>query len=163
MPRDPTSFAVLALLLLGIEGCGTIFHGTRQSVTAQSTPDGASISVLPSGGQYTTPTSLSLERKQDYHLTFSKKGYQSVPLDVEHHLNVGILLLDILAFPTGLIVDGITGAWNSLTPTTLQAALTKTHASVEGPESIRVSVAIQGGKLNIQSSEPGVGVQVEQR
>jgi hypothetical protein len=163
MPRDPTSPAVLAFLLLGSAGCGTLFNGTRQSVTAQSAPDGAKISVEPGGAHYTTPATMSLERKQDYHLTFSKGGYQPATLDVEHHMNGGILVLDILAGLVGVIVDAATGGWNKLTPSTLQAVLTKTHASIEGAQSIRVSVVIKGGKLNIQSSEPGVGVQVQKR
>jgi len=106
---------------------------------------------------------MSLERKQDYHLTFSKEGYQSAKVDVEHHMNAGILVLDILAGLVGVIVDAATGAWNNLKPNTVQAVLTKTNASMEGPETIRVLVEIKGGNLNIQSSEPGVGVQVQKR
>lgn len=163
MLRPLTSLAVLALPLLASAGCGTIFNGTRQDVMAQSAPDAASIAVEPGGAHFTTPTSMSLERKQDYHLTFSKEGYQSAKVDVEHHMNAGILVLDILAGLVGVIVDAATGAWNNLKPNTVQAVLTKTNASMEGPETIRVLVEIKGGNLNIQSSEPGVGVQVQKR
>jgi len=130
---------------------------------ARSAPDGASISVTPGGASFTTPTSISLERKQDYHLSFSKEGYQPAKIDIEHHMNAGILVLDILSGLVGIIVDAATGAWNNLTPSTVQAVLTKTDTNIEGPESIRVLVEMKGGKLQIQSSVPGVGVRVDKR
>lgn len=160
MLRVRGSTAVLSLSLLCLTGCGAIFNGTRQDVMANSSPDGASIAVAPTGAHFTTPTSMSLERKQDYHLTFTKEGYDSAKVDIEHHMNAGILVLDILSGLVGIIVDAATGAWNNLTPSTVQAALTKTDANVQGPASIRIDVTMKGGTLSIQSSQPGVGVNV---
>jgi hypothetical protein len=161
--RALIALAALSLPLLGTPGCGTIFHGIRQVVPAQSTPDEVGISVEPGAAKYTTPASLSLERRRDYRLTFSKEGYEPATMDIEHHMSGGILVLDILTGLVGVVVDGATGAWYHLTPRTAQALLRKTDAAVDGPSSIRVFVSFKNGSLSIQSSPSGVAVGVSRR
>src|SRR5687768_3104358 len=111
--------STLALVVAVVStGCGTIFNGTRQTIVATSAPDQASIAVEPGGGKFTTPSSLSLERKNDYNLTFTKEGYSPATFQIQHKMNAGILVLDILAGLVGVIVDAATGGWNDLSPET---------------------------------------------
>jgi hypothetical protein len=112
----------------------------------------------------TTPAAVSLERKKDYTLTFTKAGYAPADVQVAHHVRGGIIVLDILFGLVPVIVDAATGAWNSLSPTMTNVTLTKT-AMVDGPPTIRVGITVQprkggAGLLMIESSAPGVAVAV---
>src|SRR6266568_3579389 len=95
----------LALLLPVLSGCGLIFGGSRQTIQANSSPSGATIKTAPMTATLTTPASVSLERKKDYTLTFSKDGYTSADVQVSHHVRGGIIVLDILLGLVPVIVD----------------------------------------------------------
>jgi hypothetical protein len=151
----------LALVtMLGAMGCGAIFNGTRQTITANSSPDQTTIKIEPGGTSYTTPASLSLERKNNYNLTFSKDGYQPATFEIRKSMNGGILILDILSGLVGVIVDAATGGWYNLSPENATVTLTRTSASVEGPATIQVMISDDNGQIRIESSAPGVGVVV---
>jgi hypothetical protein len=140
--------------LLG--GCGTILNGTRQDIPVTSAPDGAHVTAEPRGGEFTTPTTLNLQRKRDYTLTFTKEGYSIGTTTIGHHARGGIIVLDLLLTGLiGVIVDASTGGWNSLSPKTVTVALTRI-ATLPGPDSITVTLRGEDGGLRIESSEPGV-------
>ncbi len=104
----------LALLLPVLSGCGLIFGGSRQTIQANSSPSGATIKTAPLTATLTTPASVSLERKKDYTLTFSKDGYTSADVQVSHHVRGGIIVLDILLGLVPVIVDAATENTNQL-------------------------------------------------
>jgi hypothetical protein len=101
-------------------------------------------------------------------LTFEKEGYRSATFQVNHSIRGGILVLDILLFPVGVIVDAVTGGWYKLEPKTAQVVLTQVDASDAGPETIEVTISI--GKpdhgshgIQIESSVPGVITHIEKK
>lgn len=154
----------LAAFLPVLSGCGLIFGGTRQTIQATSSPPAVTIVTSPPTATLTTPASVSLERKKDYTLTFSKTGYTSADAQIAHHVRAGIIVLDILFGLVPVIVDAATGAWNSLSPSLVNVTLTKT-AMIDGPPTIRVGIRVQPGKdgaklVTIESSAPGVTVDV---
>jgi hypothetical protein len=154
----------LGAMMMAITGCAAIFNGTRQNITATSAPDAATIAVEPGGAKYTTPASMSLERKNEYNLTFTKDGYSSGVFHVEKHLNGGMVVLDVLFTGlVGVVVDAATGAWYNLDPATAQVVLTKAMASVPGPDTIRVAISKRGDQWHVESSTPGVIVEVKPR
>src|SRR6266566_125115 len=147
-----------------VGACGLIFGGTRQTIQANSSPPGTTITTAPPTATLTTPASVSLERKKDYTLTFSRAGYTSADAQVAHHVRGGIIVLDILFGLVPVIVDAATGAWNSLSPNMVNVTLTKT-AMIDGPPTIRVGLTVQQGKdgaglMIITSSAPGVAVEI---
>ena len=106
------SLVLIGLLLPSLAGCGTIFGGTTEVITAQSSPSAATVSTDPVTATYTTPGSLSLERKNNYLLTFSADGYRSAEFRIRHELRVGILVADVLLTGLiGVVVDAVTGGW----------------------------------------------------
>ena len=114
---------------------------------------------------HATPTSINLERKNDYSLTFEKAGYSPGHFQIQHHMRGGILALDILFTGLlGIIPDAATGAWNGLSPEAATVTLTKI-AMIDGPQEIRVGVRV--GKTDghdaaaIDATAPGVTVKVE--
>ncbi len=156
-----SSVIVLALPLAGAAGCGLLLNGSSQDITAQSLPAGVVILVRPEGGEYTTPATMSLERKKAHVLTFRKEGYTPATFEIKKSVSAGIVMLDLLAGGiVGLVVDATTGGWNRLHPGTASATLTKEDASIPGPARITVAVTRQGRTMHIESSEPGVEIRV---
>jgi hypothetical protein len=154
--------AMLAVLLLSaLPGCGLMFGGTHQAVSVQSSPEAVKVTTTPPTGDFTTPTTLNLERKNDYSLTFEKEGYTPAHFQIQHHMRGGILALDIIFTGLlGIIPDAATGAWNGLKPETVNVTLTKT-AAIDGPDQIHVGVRVgEKGAAIIEASAP-VSVRVE--
>jgi len=154
--------AMLAVLLLpALPGCGLIFGGTHQTIAVQSSPEAVKVTTAPPTGEFTTPASLILERKNDYSLTFEKAGYTPGHFQITHHMRGGILVLDLLVGLVGVIADAATGAWNGLAPQTVNVTLTK-MAMIDGPDQIHVGVRVGAkGTAIIESSAPGVTVRVD--
>jgi len=154
---------MLAVLLLpALPGCGLIFGGTHQIISVQSSPEAVKVTTTPATGEFTTPTNLNLERKNDYSLTFEKAGYTPAHFQITHHMRGGILALDIIFTGLlGIIPDAATGAWNGLTPQTVNVTLTKT-AMIDGPDQIHIGIHVgEKGTAIIESSAPGVTVRVD--
>lgn len=142
-------------------GCAAISHGTKQTIPVQSSPNAVSVGL--GGMSYTTPTTLELERKNEYVLSFSKEGYESAQIQITKHLSGGFLAADILLTGLlGVVIDGITGAWYNLKPETVTVSLSKV-SSIPGPDEIKI--AIEGddksNKLDITSSVPDVEIHVK--
>ncbi len=158
--RYTLAFATLVAVALGTTGCGAIFNGSSQTVSARSAPDGATITVEPGGMKYTAPTEMSLERKSAYVLTFRRDGYSDATFAIQKKASVGIILLDV--FFTGLIgvvVDAATGSWNSLKPDVATVTLTKVNASVDGPDQIHIELTTSKKGITIDApADVSVGV-----
>lgn len=158
----PQAAALLTLAVI-TTGCGAIFNGTRQTITATSAPDQATISTEPGTGEFTTPASLSLERKNNYVLTFRREGYRPATFQVQKKLQGGIVVLDVLFTGLlGVIIDAATGAWYKLDPQTAVVSLTALTDGQE-PATIDVQITRDGNALRIESSTPGVNVQVQRK
>jgi hypothetical protein len=141
-----------------------IFGGTSETIQVNSVPGGASLTTRPETATYTTPASIRLERKHPYTLIASKEGYDSAEFRIESKLRGGILVLDILLFPIGIIVDAITGGWFKLEPKVASLALEKTDMSMEGPERIEVTIIMTGDgddpTATVDATEPGVLLEI---
>ena len=111
---------------------------------------------------FTTPTTLELNRKNEYVLSFSKEGYESAQIQVTKHLSGGFLAADILLTGLlGVVIDGVTGAWYNLKPETVTVTLGKI-SNVPGPDEIEIAIegAGKSDNLDITSSVPDVDIHV---
>lgn len=143
---------IVSTLLASLLGCGAIFNGTRQTITAHSTPDGAILTTEPSTARYTTPASISLERKHEYVLRCEKEGYTPAEFQIQKKLQGGIVVLDVLFTGLiGVVVDGATGAWFKLSPENATLTMTRIDETVEGPKTIQVRVGFKDNVLSIES------------
>ena len=155
---------LLAILIATTTGCGAIFNGTSQTLTATSAPDQAMVKTEPGTGQFTTPAALSLERKNNYILTFTREGYQPATFPIRRSLQGGIVALDVLFTGLiGVVIDAATGAWYKLTPESAVVSLTRLSADGPGPQTIDVAVMQKGDSLSLRSSVPGVTIDVQTR
>lgn len=152
------------LLSFSVAGCGTIFGGSSELIQVNSAPSGASITTNPETATYTTPTTIRLERKNSYTLIASKEGYNPAEFRIERSMRAGILILDILLFPVGVVVDAVTGGWYKLEPKAATFALERTDASIEGPRRIEVTIAMakDGDRhtVMVDATEPGVLLEI---
>jgi hypothetical protein len=166
--RRVVGLAILGPLSLTLSGCGAILTGTRQQVKVGSEPAGATVRVDPAGekAEFTTPATIALDKKSNYVLRFSAPGYADQQVGVEKHLRGGILVADILLTGLiGVVVDAATGGWNGLRPKDATITLKKTSASLDGPESIDVSMTHDvehPGSVHVASSQP-ITVTIERR
>lgn len=159
--------ACLLLALPTLSGCGLVFGGSRQVVRLTSSPDGAKVVTNPVTADSTTPSSISLERKNNYTLTFSAPGYTSKNVELQKGIRGGIVVLDILFGLVPVIIDAATGGWYGLSPDLVSVTLTKTSADVVGPDQIQIEVSLKNSKyateVRPKASSPGVTVSVQYR
>lgn len=159
-------FALGSVLLC--TGCGAIFGGSRQTVQVDSSPQ-ATVTPSPGGMTQTTPSTLSLLRKENYVLTFEKEGYEPKKFELQRKMRGGILALDLLLTGGfGIVVDFVTGSWFKIVPGKLNVVLTKkAGASSQLPDVINVRLSLENDKgpvqgLQVTSDVPGVSVKVEE-
>lgn len=152
---------IITFCLLSGSNCGAIFKGSRQSIQVQTSPSAVSLTLTPSAGNYTTPTTLNVERKNNYVLTFSKEGYEDTKFEIQKHLSGGILALDILFTGLiGVVIDAATGAWYNLKPEAITVNLARIGMG-PGPENIEVAIQPSGSNgIQITSSVPDVKIRV---
>ena len=154
----------LVLTLSLLSGCGAIIHGTRQDITVQSDPAGATVATAEGPSTITTPATLNLERKRSYVLTFRAAGYEPATFNVQNQLGGGVVAADILLTGLiGVVVDGLTGAWYTLKPDSASVTLRR-EGDGAGPEVIHVHLSdSRNGKIGVQSDVPGVSVEVKRK
>lgn len=154
---------VLCAAVLLLTGCGAMFQGSNQTVDIQSAPSGAKITGSPGIGEYTTPASVKLSRKNSYDLNFTKEGYKPATARIQASASFGYILLDVLFTGlVGVVVDAATGSWNSLSPETISVTLEKEEMGAIGPDKIEIQLSAVGNDVLITSDGPPVEVTITQ-
>jgi hypothetical protein len=159
--KTPTLVAILAAAWL-VTGCGAVMHGSRQDIAVVSSVPGTTVQTSPSSTSVAAPGTLSLERKNNYVLTFSAPGYAPATVNVTNSIGTGTVIADVLLTGlVGVIVDGMTGSWYGLNPETASATLVKQVGAV-GPEEIHIQLGhvTRAGQLDLKADAPGVRVEV---
>lgn len=95
---------LLVIVLFGFNtGCMTIANGGKQTVSFDSTPEGANIMTMGGVSLGAAPVEAVLKRKKDHYITFKKEGYDDKTILVANELSPWFWLF-------GGIIDLITGA-----------------------------------------------------
>ncbi len=156
-------FGLIFTLIFLFVGCGAMFQGSNQTVNIQSAPSGAKLTGSPAIGEYTTPTSVTLSRKNSYDFHFTKEGYKDATAHIQASASFGYILLDVLFTGlVGVVVDAATGSWNKLSPEIIVATLEKQEISALGPDKIEIQLSAVGPDLRIVSDGPPVEVSITQ-
>jgi hypothetical protein len=111
-----------------LSGCASIMRGATEGVDIESTPPGATVTVLPYGEVYETPARIEIRRKRAVTLLIEKEGYRSTRIyldrepdrsaDLFYHAN---LILGGLG--VGMGIDRDSGALYKLVPNPVEASL----------------------------------------
>ena len=153
--------SLLFIPLFFLFGCGAMFQGSSQTVGIQSTPSGAKVTGSPGIGEYTTPASVTLSRKNSYDLTFTKDGYKPATAHIHATAKFGYILLDVLFTGlVGVVVDAATGSWNGLTPETVIVSLEKEDMGAIGPDKIEVQLSAIGSDIQIVSDGSPIEIRI---
>ena len=132
--------AIAAAAAIG--GCGAIMHGGHQQVVFETSPAGATVTVVDalgmSNGSCETPCSLDLKRKKEYRVTISKPGFSSVDMEIDRKTDGWIWGNILLGGIIGLVVDFTSGSAYRLSPKEVNVTLSPTSTggitpSTDGP------------------------------
>jgi hypothetical protein len=107
--------------------------GSKQEITFQATPEEARVEVVDavgiSYGSCITPCKLDLKRKEKYKVVFSKPGYDTVRVAIDHRTNGWIWGNILLGGVIGLVIDFTSGSAYKLSPRDVSATLSETTVS----------------------------------
>ncbi len=119
------SCALLATFVFFLtSGCATVFKKNTQSIDVYSTPSGADVYL---NGQLvdTTPATIFVNGTVHQTLELRMDGYQSQVVVLTSSVGVGWVVIDVIfgAFP--VVIDAVTGNWNSIDKKTVKTTLEK--------------------------------------
>lgn len=119
----------LLTVLIGVfaahsAGCATMFSSSKEDVSFESDPEGATVEI-DGEQQGKTPTTVELDTDNQYEVVFTKEGYETSQAKIENQLGAHWIVLDVFAFGWPLAIDAITGAWYSLDDSSVSVTLTE--------------------------------------
>ncbi|HET7565088.1 MAG TPA: PEGA domain-containing protein [Gemmatimonadaceae bacterium] len=121
---------LLVLAVLATSGCGTIIHGSSQSIGLSSTPTDARVWVDKQElGK--TPMIATLSRKDNHVIRMELAGYQPFEATITRSVSGWVVGNLVFGGLVGLAVDAISGGLYKLTPDQVAGQLAKQSASVE--------------------------------
>jgi hypothetical protein len=132
------SLALLILfLLIALNGCATIIHGTTQDIGI--TTDPASADLLVDGQlYYKSPAVITMKRKDDHTVEISHEGYKSQTVEIKGALSWAVAGDFLAGGAIGYGIDAATGAQRRLEPEKVEVRLqplTPQEVSKEGKDS----------------------------
>jgi hypothetical protein len=117
------SHALAALsLLLALNGCATIIHGTTQDIGVTTDPTGADL-LLDGQQHYVSPTTITMKRKHDHMLEISKEGYKTEMVDIRGDMSLAVAGNVLAGGAIGYGIDAATGAQRRLVPEKIEVRL----------------------------------------
>jgi PEGA domain len=111
-------------ILLGTTGCATILKGKYQSIAVSSEPSDARVTI---NGNYAgkTPVITRVNGTKEQVVEVSKDGYSTRTMIVTTSVGAGWIVADFLCGVLPMLVDAITGDWNSLDNSNVNVELDK--------------------------------------
>lgn len=117
---------ILAMVAI-LSGCATITRGTSEVLVVETEPPGAEVSVSPNGYRCTSPCSLEVKRKHNYHVDIRKDGYEPISTDVLSQIAgagaAGMAGNVLIGGLIGAAIDAGSGATRELKPNPLKVKL----------------------------------------
>ena len=107
--KKPIVLSVLLMLMLALQGCGSLVHGTSQELKITTTPPGATATI----GTQSCKTPCTLTVKRDSQTLRLEKGNYKKTIDLEKDFQFGTTICgNICWVELGAIVDLAVGsAW----------------------------------------------------
>lgn len=117
------ALALLTLfLLIALNGCATIIHGTTQDVGITTDPSGADL--LVDGQQhYKSPAVITMKRKDDHTVEISQEGYKKETVEIKGALSWAVAGDFLAGGVIGYGIDAATGAQRRLEPESVNVRL----------------------------------------
>ena len=125
---------LLCILMLAFPtACGTIIHGSTQSIGIASNPSAAAVRI--NGEQMgMTPVALKLDRDKDHAISVQLPGYEPYSATVTHSVTGWVWGNIAFGGIIGLAVDAISGGLYTLDPEQVSGDLKSKLAKNRGDE-----------------------------
>jgi hypothetical protein len=124
MKQSLSKFLLLILCARLSIGCASIIHGTSQDINISSVPDQAEV-WIDGARMGTTPTKITLKRKDNYLVAIKKEGYTDATMKIEGKASGWLFGNIIFGGLIGCGVDLINGAAYELKPGIVDINLSK--------------------------------------
>jgi uncharacterized protein YceK len=133
-------FIALTLVAASLSGCATIMHGSNQPVGISSNPTGAQVFV-DNAVVGVTPVTATLSRKDHHTVRVEMPGYAPYEMKLTRGVSGWVWGNLIFGGIPGLAIDAITGGLYKLTPSEVNASLTRPTA-LRGGEALMIAVVL---------------------
>jgi hypothetical protein len=110
------------LLLVAVNGCATIIHGTTQDISVTTDPAGADL-LVDGREHFKSPATITMKRKDDHTVEISREGYKSEKIDVKGVISAAVLGDFLAGGAIGYGIDAATGAQRRLEPEKVEVRL----------------------------------------
>ncbi|MDR8394547.1 PEGA domain-containing protein [Aliifodinibius sp. S!AR15-10] len=154
--RKLSSIVFALAIILIIQACATIMHGSKQEVGISSNPSKANITV--DGQKYgTTPVNIKLERKKSHTVSLELAGYQPYETTLTKSVSGWVWGNIVFGGLIGLGVDAITGGLYKLSPKQINAEFRESQARAKASKDglfITVVLEPKSGWKKIGSLKP---------
>lgn len=151
------SVLTIAISLLAINGCATVFYGTTQRVSFETIPPGATLILkqvpFTEELRYDTPASIDVPRSISTLALFKKEGYQPKQVEINREMNILALCGNIITLGSTLYIDFVTGAAWTIKPDVVTIEL---QPEVAGAKPEQSSTLENYDKSMSPLSKPGI-------
>jgi hypothetical protein len=114
--------ALTLFLLIAINGCATIMHGTTQDIEITTEPSDARL-VVDDREAYSSPAKITMKRKDDHTVKIFKEGYQGETVNIKGALSWAVAGDFLAGGAIGYGIDAATGAQRRLEPEKVEVRL----------------------------------------
>lgn len=131
------AYCVVPALLAGfLGGCATVTRGTTNQIQIESEPSGASVATSLNH-QCTTPCTLTVNRKDEFTVTYKMEGFKEQQVFVKTILSpdgiAGAAGNVLIGGVIGLGVDAATGSTLMHTPNPIKVMLERSGPATKAP------------------------------
>nr|WP_314499763.1 hypothetical protein [uncultured Chryseobacterium sp.] len=121
--KKSLSAAVLLSVTLSLTSCATIFTGTKDSLSFNSTPQGAKV-IHKGIAKCTTPCTVDIPRSLSKQMvSFEKEGFDKKEVKLVKNFNAVSLLNILFGGVIGVGIDAATGSLTKYSPKEYQVEL----------------------------------------
>lgn len=123
----------IALVVLQSVACGTLAHGTNQTIEIASIPPGARVRFEPADIELVTPAVVELPRKRDQLATFELAGHDPRARQINRQISGWFVANLLLGGIPGMLIDLLTGGAWMLEPDQIEIELSPTFVPERNP------------------------------
>jgi hypothetical protein len=119
--RLPEALLII-FLLVALNGCATIMHGSMQDISVTTDPADADL-VVDGNLHYKSPATIAMKRKDDHTVEVSRAGYKNEKVDIKGTMSAAVLGDFLAGGAIGYGIDAATGAQIRLVPEKVEVRL----------------------------------------
>lgn len=146
--------ALYLFIMFSFSSCATLFLGTKQKISFDSTPDNTQVYV-DGKNMLTTPGRVRIRKGKSHEIRMKKEGYRDYTFILMNRKYHGVMFLNYLNLGFGWYLDAVTGAGEVFTEDHINGTLILT------PNKLANSVDLSVDKINVEIENKVVGQKIK--